>query len=349
MTTASPPTRAFTLIEVLLGVLILGLGLLGLASVFPLVVKQQRQAQDVVLGVSAASGAGAVLRGHTVLNDPSGLRGWAAFSRELHAAARGNPGFQSLWSDVLGGTSVPERLRIYGTVDKIGQKVGEPGSLRFLGSSGTPSNPEVVLYTSDRLLPQGPGVTPQYVWDAVPLLTSSADALIPPEFSPMRVVIFVRRIDPGIRVPTNSTLTDVIASGSSVAIAVDNNGFPTFDGRGSYALPVVAVPTGARQRFRIDAAPFNVLEFSTGTAPATLAAIRQLGQQIVDIDGNIYTVVAVPDERDAGYDPARSVVVAPPFAGQTVKMINGETGAKVQEFLVSPVIPATVEVITIRQ
>ena len=46
--------KAFTLVEVLLGIIILAVGLLGLASVFPLVVRQQREAQDTVVGVSAA-------------------------------------------------------------------------------------------------------------------------------------------------------------------------------------------------------------------------------------------------------------------------------------------------------
>ncbi|MFN9951596.1 MAG: prepilin-type N-terminal cleavage/methylation domain-containing protein, partial [bacterium] len=87
MTKPASHPRAFTLIEVLLGVLILGLGLLGLASVFPLVVKQQRAAQDVVRGVAAAGGAEAVLRGHSVLNDPSGKKGWAPFSKELYTVA----------------------------------------------------------------------------------------------------------------------------------------------------------------------------------------------------------------------------------------------------------------------
>jgi prepilin-type N-terminal cleavage/methylation domain-containing protein len=343
---ASHP-RAFTLIEVLLGVLILGLGLLGLASVFPLVVKQQRAAQDVVLGVAAAGGAEAVLRGHSVLNEPAGQKGWAPFARELHGAARKNNGFQSLWSDVLEAQT--DRLRIYGAVSKIGNKVGEAGSFRLLGA-GSSGNPEVVIYTSDRLLPQGPGVTPQYVWDAVPILASSASSAIPPEFAPLRVAVFIRRIDPGIRVGANTTLAEVISSGAAVAVAVDNDGLPTFSGQGNYAVPIVATPVRTHQRYGIDTAPYTVIEFNA-PRPAVLVALRQVGQQIVDTEGNVYTVVAIPDEKGVNYTSDRAVVIAPPLAPQTVKAINGGGGTSAGEvqFLVSPVVPASVEVLTIRQ
>jgi prepilin-type N-terminal cleavage/methylation domain-containing protein len=56
----------FTLIEVLMGVLVLGLGLLGLAAVFPAVVLQQKAAADAVEGDVAATTAEAVLRGSEV-------------------------------------------------------------------------------------------------------------------------------------------------------------------------------------------------------------------------------------------------------------------------------------------
>ncbi len=49
--------RAFTLIEVLIGVLILALGLLGLGAIIPVVVREQRAAADAGLGVTVANSA----------------------------------------------------------------------------------------------------------------------------------------------------------------------------------------------------------------------------------------------------------------------------------------------------
>lgn len=61
----------FSLIEVLIGVLILALGLLGLAAVFPVVVRQQRTAADQTQGLAVARNAEAYLRSHTLTSQRS--------------------------------------------------------------------------------------------------------------------------------------------------------------------------------------------------------------------------------------------------------------------------------------
>ncbi|MDX2146338.1 MAG: prepilin-type N-terminal cleavage/methylation domain-containing protein [Planctomycetota bacterium] len=57
----------FSLIEIMIGVLVLGLGLLGLAAIFPVVLRQQRIATDSVRGLSVARSAEAFLRGRSDL------------------------------------------------------------------------------------------------------------------------------------------------------------------------------------------------------------------------------------------------------------------------------------------
>jgi len=53
--------RAFTLVEVLMAAVVLAIGLIGLAAVFPVVITQQREAVDKSQAITAAASADALL------------------------------------------------------------------------------------------------------------------------------------------------------------------------------------------------------------------------------------------------------------------------------------------------
>jgi prepilin-type N-terminal cleavage/methylation domain-containing protein len=65
-----PRRRGFSLIEILIAIIILALGLLGIGSVFPVVIREQKQSQDRIFATLAEANVRAVLRGYDELNKP---------------------------------------------------------------------------------------------------------------------------------------------------------------------------------------------------------------------------------------------------------------------------------------
>ncbi|MAY74999.1 MAG: hypothetical protein CMJ31_09855, partial [Phycisphaerae bacterium] len=61
MTPGNTSRNGFTLVEVLLAVLVLGIGLLGLAAVFPVVIAQQRQSSETIAATGVAASVEAML------------------------------------------------------------------------------------------------------------------------------------------------------------------------------------------------------------------------------------------------------------------------------------------------
>jgi type II secretory pathway pseudopilin PulG len=210
---------AFTLIEVLIGVLVLGLGLLGLAAVYPAVVVQQRQASDAVQGESVAKSAEQLVLGLRDLRAPG--RGLSALREDTRA------------SSPLGQWVIP------GEADTA-QFAGGDGSNAFGTGPG-----EVAIPVQLRLLPSprpstggGAGAVrfvaandePRFVWDMAVrrVLASNALGARARADDPLQVAVFVRRIDVGIR--RGKPLHDRFADRGWVPVAVDREGRPTFDG-----------------------------------------------------------------------------------------------------------------------
>ncbi len=343
-------TRGFTLVEVLLGIMILALGLLGLAAVFPLVVKQQRESQDTVVGLSVAKAAEAMLRGNRGLNNPAddanATGGWAKVSWVLFNEAHGKSGGRIDWNDVFTQSTFGNLPPVYGTLADQAGKL--PGTFRVPSDLGAQN--DVVLKTSDRLLPAPVnGGVPQFIWDCVPVPASPVDtsAALPgtPTFFPLRIVVFVRRLDPGIRVPAGQTLGQAIANGAVIPVAADNDGNATLDGRGKYALFFSPKMNSAYRRFGASGGAFTVIDFPTASSQE-LGAARQVGQQLVDVDGNIYTVVALPDESDQPYSGKNPVVISPGIPSEILTSPNSTSSTvlngRTPSMLCTAQIPAAV-------
>jgi hypothetical protein len=193
-----------------------------------------------------------------------------------------------------------------------------------------------------------------------PMLASPVDVnhlITTPTSLPLRVAVFVRRIDPGIRIAPGSTLIDSILNKYVVPVAVDSNGLSTLNGVGNYSTFFYPTVSMAYRRFGATSGPFTVLQFGPATPPQAFAAVRQVGQQLVDNDGIIYTVVALPDEGAAYYGSTgalNTVVVSPglpfeyllsPADGQTQSpLVPGRT----IEMLCTPQIPASVQIVELR-
>ncbi|MGH7243380.1 MAG: type IV pilus modification PilV family protein [Phycisphaerales bacterium] len=377
--------RAFTLVEVLLGIIILAIGLLGLAAVFPLVVKQQREAQDTVVGVSAAKAAesyltqqhgyfDATLNDYVGLNAPSGKSGWGALSWAMYQTAWANKvdDFGLIrWSRVFDDSN-QYKTAISGSGAE--QAAGNiPGALYFprYQSNVIVPNQGLSIKPYDRLLPMPTTTTttnPLFVWDVVPMLATPIDttALITTQTAlPLRVAVFVRRIDPGIRLPNDPNtklimpLAEAIANNVVLPLGVDADGLPTLNGKGTYPRFFYPKVAKAYRRFGSDSGPFNVIEFTQATGYGSPIPARQVGQQLLDNEGNIYTVTALPDETgtDVPYQNVldRCVVISP---GLPTGYLNSTTsknenqsavrGGRTLELLCSPHIPANVSTFLVR-
>jgi type II secretory pathway pseudopilin PulG len=321
--TAARVARAFTLIEVLIGVLVMALGLLGLGAIIPVIVREQRLASDATLGVTAASDARALFETRPDFNPGNTAGGGVPVTA------------WDLWLDKQG----------WSPLSGAGAFEFEPWGPEFDSATGnfTFAPPAAAPYkatltVADRLWPIG-SRRPAYVWDLVARRVPGEATATPwpsTAVQQLQIAIFVRRLDQNIRVPANSTLFDVVTGNalgnSRFPVAVDSNGLPTNNGQGQYAEPIVAQAS----IYYIANQPRDRLTINGTSVEVDLASVT--GQKLVDNLGNVYTVRGVPE------DGLGSVVVEPPVP-PSVDPTNA--GNVLTQVVFTPQVPAAVRVVTV--
>lgn len=292
-------TRAFSLIEVLVSVLVLALGLLGLAAVFPAVLSQQK---DVVLSRTADSAKSSIrelFSRASSLSSENSLVNLNLLALDSFISASGVP-------------QCPEEVEYSGQWEVdwvwnrlpnvVGDEYFDLGTIRLGGgtyrtciddnadgvaeSQVLQTIPVTVLRSMARMYPQPySGLQPEYIWDLVPRKRKDGT---------LQVAVFVRRIDPAISIPGGSTLSEVLVGQIDVdqqtvsvfPVAEDpTTGVPSGNGRGVYSA--------------IRSAPLTIVQ----TGSVTLAAVSRgddsvnqlarVGQKFIDNLGDQPTVQTI--------------------------------------------------------
>ena len=349
----------FSLVEVLIAIFVLALGLLGVAAVFPAVVRQQRTATDAVQGISIQRSVEELLRGHALLsaatvysrdtagNQTATPRGWAMLA--------GDPGFS------LAGEWAQANEVANGTASESGITLDTRTGTMYVGADGLlPGFAAIEIPLAERLIPrpsEAGSVQPRFVWDFIARRVAAGERPVgnagaATNFSRLdddtiQLAVFVRRIDAGIRVPAGGTLGDVLTASNRrvVPVAEDSAGRPTFDGVGRGTEPrYSSIRTANVTVVTRDGRPqLNVVTADQSAAFAPLRPyLEQLGQKFVDAKGVVHEVVRL--NRDV--TPVQ-LTIDPPFAAGLVVDDGGATLSP--EIRFTSQVPASVSVVTIRR
>ncbi len=299
---------AFSLIEVLISVLVLALGLLGLGAMFPVIIRQQRQATDATIGTMAANAARLELESNGIFRGEAAIPGTAG-------GPIGDPTPMPPWSVVLDRLLASPSTSTYLAVPTYDGTTG----MMSVGEGASTANIPMAARLFPTPVPNG--AQPRYVWDLI-YRAAGTDRL--------EAFIIVRPIDPNIRIKPGLSLSDVLAPQSpagelfpptKLAVSVNKSSMlPLLDGSISgsteYSMPVKMRVEGSivyddsstdlnKHRNRISLKPSGSVE------KALAATLLRTGQKIIDRKGTIYTVIGVP--QSSAYDV--TVLVDPPIPG----------------------------------
>ena len=317
--------HAFSLIEVMMAVLILGLGLLGLGAIMPVVVKQQRQGADWVQGTMAAQSAMATVQGNARIN----AEFWRTWAQTKPTSTTGLTPPERNFGNLIPEDSKWWVVRADALTGSIA--LGPSRSIEDFNNNVFQKQ-SVFIPLADRVYPTASAgvVKPNFVFDMAvrrlaPRDLNANPPVVPEGASKVQVAIFVRRVDPEIRVyvpdlspprylPSNAdpdfayflALTDIsrptverrwpVSEETGIAL-----GEPTLSGRFETAryshllgVEVTFTPGTDWPRDRIvlgDPSP-NQDSFAAGVVARN---VIQPGQTLVDNLGNVYRVLGQDD------------------------------------------------------
>lgn len=357
---------AFTLIEVLMSIFVLALGLLGLGALIPGIIREQRVASDRTLGIVVANDARAYLEARADLVR-LGLKPRAGTG--LGTGTGRDYGFGAWLLD-------DQWSRTYTwDLNAIDASLYEDEGHVVIGSRVDRVDPARIPL-ADRLYPTPASNLdePQFVWDFVArrlpptesdgfaLLADSDYTLTPatPEQwrAGVEVAVFVRRVDTGIRVGPGQTGYGLMLglSGNPVLpVGIDPAGVLTGAGGDTGLGQIYAPPMTLRAEY--DGARPTVLRLEadtlvSGNEPGSAVTLAnklrlasQVGQQLVDNLGNVYTVEETLNSSGTSVE----VRVRPGVSGWVRATSSGTPGwddqeawSEIRQVVFVPQPPATV-------
>jgi prepilin-type N-terminal cleavage/methylation domain-containing protein len=306
-------TRAFSLIEVLVSVVVLALGLLGLAAVFPAVIRQQKEVMIARTSDSARDSVREAFARTSKKPGDSRFIDWDYLTNDALISASNVPNscpivinYTGEWETDWAWPGLP--ADVSDNYTRTGD-VAVGGGLYFECVETRNGDATVVANEVSDLLLRDPtmlrsysrlfpapfsGLEPEYVWDFVPRKTAGGA---------LQVAVFVRRIDSGIAVARGTSLSKILfgtIQGSDpetardiMPVAETDDGVPTGNGRGRYSRIRRTIIT-------IDAADPTIVRvpINGGTGLDADIAVARKGQKLIDEFDSPTVQTVIDRERD---------------------------------------------------